>query len=348
MTTPRTSPADAGFTMPPEWAPQSATWLSWPLSETIWTGWKKEVNTAMATFAAAISRFQPVCINAAAEAHAMIRDQLNRARADLDQITLFDHPTNDVWCRDHGPIFLKHRETGRLAVADWQFNAWGGKFSPWDKDNAIPGRIAAALNLPCFHFDTLLEGGGIEVNGEGVLLTTEAVMLNPNRNPGLSRTACEDLLKAGFGVETILWLNDGLVEDDTDGHIDNLARFFRPDGIVAVVQEDRSDPDYRPLTDNLERLRSFRTNTGQPYLVVELPQPKPVIVDERRVPASYANFILVNGAVLVPAFGQPRSDDEAAGVLGDCFPGRDVVSLDCRVFLLEGGALHCLSQQQPA
>ena len=234
---PRMTAAAAGFSMPPEWSPQEAVWLSWPVEDPRhWGGAKREMIWAkFAEIAAAISRFEPVRINAPGADHAAIAAACNRAKAVPERVQLFDHPHNDVWCRDHGPIFVKHATTGEVAVTDWEFNAWGGKFPPWDLDNAIPGRIAASLGKRCFKGGMILEGGAIEINGAGQLLTTEAVLLNPNRNPDLSREEIEQLLRDGLGVSEILWLKQGIEGDDTDGHIDDLARFIDPQTILACI-----------------------------------------------------------------------------------------------------------------
>ncbi len=344
------SPAELGFRLPPEWAPQAAMWLSWPSNTALWPGRFDRIPAFFAGFAAALSRFVPVRINAAAKQHAEIQKLLLTARADVSAIQLFDHPVNDVWCRDHGPLFIKNPQTGEVAVSDWHFNAWGGKFSPWDLDNAIPARIAKSLNLRCFSQDLILEGGAIEINGPGQLLTTEIVLLNPNRNPGITKDDYTRLLTGALGVTEILWLRDGLPNDDTDGHIDNLTRFFRDDGIITVVPPDGThDESAKVLRHNrLSIDEDFRTPSGGRFEIAELPVPfPPVEANGRELPASYANYLVTNGAVLMPAYNRP-TDAIAAHALHECFPGREIVSLDCSDVLLEGGALHCLSQQQPA
>ncbi|MEX1049567.1 MAG: agmatine deiminase family protein, partial [Akkermansiaceae bacterium] len=239
--------AAAGFSMPPEWSPQEAVWLSWPVDDPRhWGGAKQEmIHAKFAEIAAAISRFEPVRINAPKAAHAAITAACNHARAVPERVELFDHPHNDVWCRDHGPIFVKHRESGEVAVTDWEFNAWGGKFPPWDADNTIPRRVAEALGMKCFEGGMILEGGAIEINGAGQLLTTEAVLLNPNRNPRLGRGEIEQNLRDGLGVSEILWLKQGIEGDDTDGHIDDLARFIDPQTVLACTDRRASSPNQR-------------------------------------------------------------------------------------------------------
>ncbi len=340
------SPRQQGFRMPAEWEPQSAVWLSWPSNSALWPGHFDLIPAKFAEFAAAISRFEPVRLNCAAPLQAAARQALNAARADLSVITFYDHPTNDVWCRDHGPLFVKNDATGEVALTDWQFHGWGGKFEA-ALDNQIPARIATALGMRRFAYDFELEGGGIEISGTGQLLTTEAVQNNPNRAAGRDDAAFAQALRDGLGIDEILWIGEGLANDDTDGHIDNLTRFFSPSGLLTVVEPDTSRPNHRPLQANRERLRALRTSAGSAFDIVELPLPEPFRLASRDLPPSYANFLIVNDAVIAPIYNQP-GDDRALGILRECFPQRQVVGLDCRVLLIEGGALHCLSQQQPA
>ncbi len=343
--------ADAGFSMPPEWSPQEAVWLSWPVDDPRhWGGAKRDlIWRKFAEIAAAVSRHEPVRINAPGADHAAIAAACNLAKAVPERVELFDHPHNDVWCRDHGPIFVKHRATGEVAVTDWEFNAWGGKFPPWDLDNTIPSRIAAALGKRVFQGGMILEGGGIEINGAGQLLTTEAVLLNPNRNPRMDRGEIEQRLRDGLGVSEILWLRQGIEGDDTDGHIDDLARFTDEHTILACV--DRSSSNREILAENLARLKSFPAPNGRPFEVVEIPLPEACEVPGWRLPvlpASYVNFLIVNGGVLVPTFRQGRNDDRALGIIREMFPDREITGIDCLDLVEEGGTLHCISQQQPA
>ena len=339
--------------MPPEWSPQQAVWLSWPVDDARhWGGANQGLIWAkFAEIAAAISRFEPVRINASGVFHRGIVEACERALAVPERIELFDHPHNDVWCRDHGPIFVKHVCTGEVAVTDWGFNAWGGKFPPWDLDDAIPGRIAAALGMRRFSGGMILEGGAIEINGAGQLLTTEAVLLNPNRNPGLKRPGIEQVLRDGLGVAEILWLRRGIEGDDTDGHIDDLARFVDPQTVLASMERDRNSPNQRVLADNLARLKSFSGPHGRPFEVLEMPLPEACEVPGWRLPvlpASYVNFLILNGGVVVPTFRQRRNDEQALGLIREVFPGREVLGIDCLDLVEEGGTLHCISQQQPA
>jgi agmatine deiminase len=233
-------------------------------------------------------------------------------------------------------------------VTDWVHNAWGGKYPPYDLDNKIPPRIARKLGLRRFENDMVLEGGSIDVNGRGLLLTSEQCLLNPNRNPHLTRGEIERNLRDYLGVETVLWVGEGIVGDDTDGHIDDITRFYQPDGLVTVVEANPRDPNHRLLQDNLERLKSFRTPAGERFEIVLLPMPRPFGFRGQRVPASYANFLIINGAVLVPQFRQKKRDAGACEILGACFPGREIIPIDCFHLIWGLGTLHCISQQQPA
>jgi len=342
------TPAALGFRMPAEWEPQAAVWLSWPHKRTTWPAHFRPIPGKFAEIVATISRFEEVRLNIAKPLQARAWSLLQRAKADLAKVELYAHPTNDAWCRDHGPIFVKHGRTGEVAVTDWRYNSWGGKYPPFDLDNAIPAKIARALRLRRFVIGRVLEGGSIDVNGAGLLLTTEACLLNPNRNPTLSRAQIEQMLRDNLGVQHILWLGDGIVGDDTDGHVDDLTRFFAADGIVTVVEPNRRDRNHAALKENLRRVRALRTPAGGKFRVVELPMPAPCHCDGQRLPASYANFLVINGAVLMPAFRQPRRDAEAAEILGGCFPGREIIPIDCRELVWGLGTLHCISQQQPA
>ncbi len=343
--------AAAGFAMPPEWSPQEAVWLSWPVDDPRhWGGAKQATMWAkFAEIAAAISRFETVRINAPETDHAAIFAACNRAKAVPERIQLFGHPHNDVWCRDHGPIFVKHKNSGEVAVTDWEFNAWGGKFPPWDSDNAIPEKIASALGKRLFKGGMILEGGAIEINGAGQLLTTEAVLLNANRNPHLNREEIEQLLCDGLGVKEVLWLRQGIEGDDTDGHIDDLARFIDPQTILACI--DTGEANKQILGENLSRLRAFTGPNGRAFEVLEIPLPEACEVAGWRLPvlpASYVNFLIVNGGVLVPTFRQQKNDDRALGMIRELFPDREITGIDCLDLVEEGGTLHCISQQQPA
>ena len=339
--------AERGFTMPAEWEEQRAILLSWPLNPVTWEDRRTELETTYAGFAAAISRFEDVKIDCVYPEQNRILKLLSAAGADSARIGFLDVPTNDAWCRDHGPVCLVNRSTGARLLDHFQYNAWGGKFPPWDLDAAVPERAAALLGYERDPVPMVCEGGALESNGAGLLMTTESVMLNQNRNPSMTRAQIGDMLMRSLGMDEILWLKGGLFCDDTDGHIDTLARFVRSDAVLACVAPEGS-PNAPMLNENLRRLREYRSRLGKPLNVIPLPLPDPVSPPdgwrEEMLPASYANYLLVNGAVLVPAYRQPHNDARAAAIIGECFPGRTVVSIDCADIILEGGALHCLSQ----
>ncbi|WP_231865806.1 agmatine deiminase family protein [Cephaloticoccus primus] len=337
----------AALVAPAEWEPQAGVWLSWPHNRKSWPGQFRPVPYAFARFVKEISLFEPVHINCAAPLQPRARRLCQRAGADMPRVHFYDHPTNDAWCRDHGPIFLKNRETGEVVASDWRYNAWGGKY-PHDLDNQIPALVAEKLGLRRIVYDQVLEGGSIDVNGQGLLLTTEQCLLHPNRNPQLSRAEIEHSLKNALGVSQILWLGDGILGDDTDGHIDDITRFYKADGIITCIEPNRSDGNQPILEENLRRLRAFRTPQGRPFDIVTLPMPEPISFQGQRVPASYANFLIINGAVLVPQFRQPHLDQAACTTLSHCFPDREIIGIDCYDLIWGLGTLHCLSQQMPA
>jgi len=342
------TPAVLGFRMPAEWEPQAAVWLSWPHRRATWPGQFRPIPAAFSRFVAAISRYEAVRINCAHRLQPGAKNLCERAGAEMTRVRFFDHPTNDAWCRDHGPIFVKNRDSGEVAITDWGFNAWGEKYAPFDLDNGIPQRVAQALKLKRFVGDMILEGESLDVNGDGLLLTSEQCLLNKNRNPQLSRAEIERNLKDFLGVSRILWLREGIVGDDTDGHVDDIARFFKRDGVVIGIERNSRDANHAALAENLARLKTFRTLRGGKLEIVALPMPRPVAFRGQRVPASYANFLIVNGAVLMPTFRQPRRDEAAAEILRGCFPDRDIVPIDGYDLIWGLGTLHCLSQQQPA
>ena len=332
---------------PAEWEEQEAVWISWPHRDDLWQGGLQELLGRYADLAAAIATQAEVRINAAAPLHAGIEALLHRRG--VERFRLYDHPTNDVWCRDHGGIFVR-REDGGLQVADWEFNAWGGKFAPWNLDNGIPACMAGSLCLPKLASNMILEGGGIEGNGAGLLITTEAVLLNPNRNPGISKAEVEAELHRMLGTRKVFWLGQGIEGDDTDGHIDDMVRFVNAEAVVSIVEPDPHSPHYRHLAENNERLQDLRTADGHRVEVIPLPMPKPLVAEDWRLeqlPASYANFLICNGAVIVPIFMQEKEDDRGLGILREAFPGKQVIGIDARRLVIEGGAIHCITQQQP-
>jgi agmatine deiminase len=340
------TPAALGYRMPAEWEPHVATWLSWPRREGI--SFPDSFDCVMPTLRAmveALTESEQVCINVCnganeAEARAVLRE------LPMERITFYRIPTNEPWCRDHGPIFLTRDVDPRLAVVDWDYNAWGGKYPPCDLDEVVPTRIAQILGLPVFYPRMILEGGSIDVNGAGALLTTESCLLNKNRNPNLTRAEIEQRLRDYFGVREILWLGNGIAGDDTDGHIDDLGRFVSEHTVVTVVEENVDDENYEPLQGNLARLRKMKIDQRK-IDIVSLPMPKKVVREGLRLPASYANFYISNSCVLLPTFADPN-DETALAVLQRLFPGRRVIGIDCRELIWGLGTFHCLTQQQPA
>jgi agmatine deiminase len=345
------TPAELGYRMPAEWEPHAATWLSWPRREGIsFPDSFDRVVPALREMIGALTESEQVCINVVNGAHEA------EARAVLDQlphqecITYYEIPTNEPWCRDHGPIFLTRDADPKLAIVDWDYNAWGNKYPPFELDEVVPTRVAELLKVPVFYPRMILEGGSIEVNGAGTLLTSESCLLNKNRNPSLSRGEIEKRLRDFLGVREILWLGDGIEGDDTDGHIDDLARFVSETKLVTVVEENRDDANYKPLQENLARLRDMsasRTGIGRKIDIMILPMPRKIVREGMRLPASYANFYIANNVVLVPTFAD-AADKMALSILGKCFPKRRIVGIDCRELIWGLGTFHCLTQQQPA
>lgn len=335
------TPAELGYRMPAEWEPHSATWLSWPRREGIsFPGSFDRVLPTLRAMVAALIESEQVCVNVCngaheAEARAALHD------VDLARVAFHRIPTNEPWCRDHGPIFLTRDVDPKLAVVDWDYNAWGGKYPPCDLDEVAPTRVAETLDLPVFYPKMILEGGSIEVNGAGALLTTEGCLLNKNRNPDLSREEIEKRLRDYLGVREILWLGEGTEGDDTDGHIDNLARFVSERNVVAMVERDRSSVNYEPLQENLRRLREMKVD------IVELPTTQRMTREDLVLPTSYANFYIANTIVLAPTYADPN-DEVALSILRESFPNREVIGIDCRELIWGLGAFHCLTQQQPA
>jgi agmatine deiminase len=336
--------------MPAEWAPHRGTWLSWPHNKATWPGRFEPVPGIFAAMVRELTRGEDVHINVTGpDMEENVRTLLARERADLGRVRFHHIPTNDAWCRDHGPIFLERSVDGRSeqAIVDWDYNAWGGKYPPYDLDDVVPTRIGKELGLRVFHPGIVLEGGSIDVNGRGTLLTTEACLLNPNRNPALTRAQIEQYLRDYFGVSRILWLGDGIVGDDTDGHVDDLTRFVDSTTVVTVVENDPADENYEPLQENLQRLRSMKDQDGAGLRVELLPMPRPLFHDGQRLPASYANFYVANGLVLLPGY-DPARDGHARATLERLFPDRRVVVIDCTDLVWGLGAFHCVTQQWPA
>lgn len=343
------TPRDLGYYFPAEWHRHRATWLSWPHKEASWPGKLHTVYSPYCTFIKEISVGEQVCINVVDQTmEDFAKQHLVGAGVDLHRIRFYHHPTNDAWCRDHGPAFLINPEaTEKKVIVDWVYNAWGEKYPPYDLDDTIPTRIAEALHLPVFHPGIVMEGGSVDFNGEGTVLTTTACLLNENRNPHLTRERIETYLNAYYGVSQVLWLSDGIIGDDTDGHIDDITRFVSADTVVTVVEENRSDENYAILQKNLRQLRQFRLPNGKQLNIIELPMPSPVVYETQRLPASYANFYIANHVVAVPTYRDDRNDQKALDILSACFPDRKVVGIDSTDIIWGLGSWHCLSQQEP-
>ncbi|AMD00358.1 agmatine deiminase family protein [Halomonas chromatireducens] len=333
----------------PEWHPQDAIQLTWPSATSDWAPLLERIEATMENIVVAVARYQSVVISVPSTA---TRHHLRRRFAYLgvpaERLHLIVAPADDTWTRDHGPIGIER--DGSPALLDYIFNGWGGKFEA-ERDNGLTQRLADAGIYACAaeSRDVILEGGAIETDGEGTLLTTEACLLNPNRNPQLDREAVEAMLTADFGIERVLWLANGHLDgDDTDSHIDTLARFCDPTTIAYVRCDDEADPHYPALAAMEAELQTFRRANGEPYRLVPLPWPRPCFdpVDGHRLPATYANFVIINGAVLVPTYGD-AADSRALVALGDAFPGRDIVPIDCTSVIRQHGSLHCLTMQLP-
>jgi agmatine deiminase len=340
------TPAALGYRMPAEWEPHIATWLSWPRREGIsFPDSFDRVMPALRAMVAALIESEQVFINVCSGAHeAEARHVLHGLP--MERISFHMILTNEPWCRDHGPIFLTRDLDPKLAIVDWDYNAWGNKYPPFDLDEVVPTRVADILKLPIFSPHMILEGGSIEVNGTGALLTTESCLLNRNRNPHLSRDEIEQRLRDYLGVREILWLGDGIAGDDTDGHIDDLARFVSEHTVITVVEENRGDENYEPLQENLARLREMKIDNRE-IDIITLPMPKEIMREGLRLPASYANFYIANSCVLIPTFADP-ADEPALSILRKLFPDRHVIGIDCRELIWGLGTFHCLTQQQPA
>jgi len=347
---PPATPAQLGYRMPAEWEPHAATWLTWPRPEGIsFPGDYEPIPPVYAEIIRLLARVEEVRLNVWDSAmEEQVRSVLTSAHVPLSRVFFHHFPSYEPWCRDHGPIFItKETVAGReRAVVDWDYNAWGGKYPPCDLDDAVPRHVAAFRGLPLFSPGIVMEGGSIEVNGQGTLLTTESCLLNPNRNPHLTKEQIEQYLKDYLGVSNILWLGDGIEGDDTDGHVDDLTRFVNPTTVVTVVEEDPADPNHQPLLENLERLRGMKDQNGHSLAVKTLPMPQRIERDGQRLPASYANFYIANEIVLVPTFGQPN-DRRALEILQELFPARRVTGLDSSDLIWGLGSFHCISQQEP-
>jgi len=322
--------------MPAEWAPHGATWTAWPHDEEQWVGWLGNVRQEFAIFVDTLAKFEPVnLIVADEESQADAKSQLNSPNISFHLI-----PHNDLWLRDSGAMFVTNEN--RVAPINWIFNGWGQKYAA-DLDNQIPKHIARILRAKLLEADIVMEGGSLEINGQGVCITTRQCLLSPLRNPQLNEEDLEDYLDKYLGIDNVVWLNQGLEGDHTDGHVDTITRFVGESTIVTAICEDQADPNHHPLEENLEILQSLGS-----FRILKLPLPKnPLYLEETRLPPTYANFYIANGAVLVPTYGDPN-DERALEILRPLFPGREVIGLSSRALITGGGSFHCVTQQQPA
>jgi agmatine deiminase len=359
------TPAQLGYRWPAEWEPQASVWLSWPRNPATWPEHFEPVPGEFAQFVRLLAEYEPVNILAGGKE---VMEQARSLVGDLKNVTLHDIPTNDAWCRDHGPTFLgrgqgtgdRRQGTGNSSVSpspplplspsalvDWGYNAWGGKYPPFDLDNQVPRRIAEVQGRRVLTPGIILEGGAIDGNGCGTILTTESCLLNPNRNPQLDRAGVEGYLRGYLGAKKVLWLTGGeIAGDDTDGHIDQIARFVNPTTVVVSVCDDPTDDNYGPAQQNLVELQVMTDQDDQPLNIIPLRLPRPLFCDGQRLPAGYCNFLIANGVVIVPQFGDP-ADAEAIRTLQPLFPGRDVRGSPSLNLIWGLGSFHCLSQQEP-
>ena len=346
------TPASLGYTFPPEWHPHRATWFSWPRPEGI--SFPDKYHTVPENLARIFREIAPrerVEINVPnGNYERIVRRQLEEHGCPTKNVFFHHIKTNESWCRDHGPAFVmrKNRAGKReMAIVDWGFNAWGGKYPPYDDDDAVPTRIAEEFGLPVFYPGIVMEGGAVDFNGAGVILTTTSCLLNKNRNPQLSKPQVEQYLKDYYGQKHVVWLGEGIAGDDTDGHVDDLARFIDAETIVTAIEEDPADENYKLLKDNLRRLELARDPSGKPFKIVQIPMPGVVEYDDQRLPATYVNFYFVNGALLVPTYRHKKNDRRAMETLQQHLPKHQVIGIDCVELIWGLGAIHCLTQQQP-
>ncbi len=337
------------YLMPAEWEPHEGTWIAWPHNLSHWPGKFEHTPLNYVEIVRAIAESEKVFI--------CVNDQRmeDEARGFLDRggnvlmenVSFFHIVTNSSWMRDIGPIFVRNLAAGgKLVITDWVFNAWGDKYKPYDLDDVVPQKIGKMLEMEVVELGIVMEGGSIDVNGKGLLLTTEQCLLNKNRNPSLNRMQIEEYLGKYLGAKKVLWLKEGIVGDDTDGHIDDIARFVSEDTVVCAVETSKDDENYPILQECWNDLQKMTDLHGKPLKTIALPMPLPVVHKGQRLPASYANFLITNKSVLVPIFRCER-DQEALNILADSFPGRKIVGIDCWDFVWGLGTIHCSTQQQP-
>jgi agmatine deiminase len=337
-------PVRDGYAMPAEWAPHARTWMCWPCRTEIWGGpdGLMRARLAYARVARAISTFEPVTMAVRPQ------DAAEARLACAGKVSILETPLDDSWARDIGPTFLTGPD-GKRAGAIWHFNAWGNKYHPYANDEALAERVVAEANVRSYHAPLICEGGAVHVDGEGTLLTTEQCLLNANRNPNLDRQQVEERLALFTGARRVIWLGEGFSDEETDGHVDNIACFAAPGRVIVGVPDSRRHPDYEPVVEAIHRLRSARDANDRSFEVIEIVQPKKMRFDSRGRPlqASYVNFYLANGAVVMPSFDDPH-DEKARDALAVCFPGRDILQIDALDIVEGGGGIHCITQQEPA
>jgi len=333
--------------MPAEWEPHEATWISWPSPEG--ASFPDRYENVIPTFVAmaqAIGASEIVRINVRNRTEEKNIRKLLEPCVAKEHLEFYCIPTQEPWCRDHGPIFVHNHDSQKLLILDWEYNAWGAKYLPYDLDNAVPERIAQSLHLDFIKPGMVLEGGSIDVNGAGALLTTQSCLLHKNRNPHLTKSQIEERLQVFLGVTHIYWLDEGIEGDDTDGHIDDIARFVNEETVVMVMEQNPADPNYLSTHNNHKLLETSCLPSKKPITIVNLPMPPRLERDGMRLPASYANFYITNTSVLLPIFQAP-SDQVACHTLSTLFPTREIIPIDCRELIWGLGAFHCLTQQQP-
>ncbi|HLY68812.1 MAG TPA: agmatine deiminase family protein [Puia sp.] len=340
---------EKGYFFPAEFAPHAATWLSWPHKEDSWPGKIQTIFPYYSKFVKELAQREKVCINVNDDTmKSFALDCLREANADLDQVTFFFHPTNDAWCRDHGPSFLINPGAPqKKIIVDWNINAWGNKYPPYDLDDVIPTLIARHYHIPVYYPGIIMEGGSVDFNGKGTLITSTCCLLNKNRNPSLDQDQIEGYLRDFYGVEQILWVSEGIVGDDTDGHIDDTVRFVNEDTVITVVEENKNDENYSLLQQNLAELKKMRLLNGKQLNIIELPMPDEIIYNDQRLPASYANFYIANECVIVPTYRNDK-DEKVLEIIAGCFPDRKTIGIDSTEIIWGLGSFHCLSQQEPA
>ncbi|SFI28213.1 agmatine deiminase family protein [Halpernia frigidisoli] len=342
------TPKEQGYRFPAEWEQHEATWLSWPHKEESWPEKLGHIYPYYAEFIKILSEGELVRINVKdAEMKEFALNHIKKTDANLDNIEFYFNETNDAWCRDHGPAFLVNPNAAeKKIIVDWDFNAWGGKYPPFDLDDVVPTKIAEEFNFPVYHPKVIMEGGSVDFNGNGTVLTSKSCLLNKNRNPHLNQEQVENYLKNYYCIEQVLWVDDGIIGDDTDGHIDDTIRFVNENTVLTVVEDNKDDENFEILQTNLRQLQEMRLLDGTPLNIIELPMPDPVIWDGQRLPASYANFYISNKHVIVPTYRCDK-DELALEIIQKCFPERKAVGIDSTEIIWGLGSFHCLSQQEP-